>query len=114
GRAPDAWVGALSLGRWSARTPSPLADYLVGKNLGRHDEWPRAARVLDDALEGGLPSARIARETIRQRVIAACVTSDSGALGRMKQRVVAPGSPFDASEGRRGWILRLLARCEPH
>jgi hypothetical protein len=113
GRAPDAWVGALSLGRWASRAPSPLADYLVGKNLGRHDEWPRAASALDAAVEGGLPSARIAREAIRQRAIAGCVMGDSDALGRVKQRVVAPDSPFAASEGRREWLLRLLARCDP-
>ena len=99
GRAPDAWMGALSLGEWASRAPSPLADYLVGKNLGRHDEWARAAVSLDAALEGGLPTARIAREAIRQRAVAACVLRDARALGEVNERVVAPSLALRRERG---------------
>jgi hypothetical protein len=83
----------------------------VGKNLGRHDDWARAAVWLDAALDLGPPSARIHRETLRQRVIAACVTNDARTLARMTERVDAPDSPFAESIGRKEWLLRLAARC---
>ncbi len=83
----------------------------MGKNLGRHDEWARAAKVLDDALAKGLPSPRIEREALRQRVIAACVLRDAPALAQATQRIEGAGSPFADSIGRRQWLLRLAARC---
>jgi hypothetical protein len=112
-RGPDPWVGALSLGQWQGRDASPLAAYLAGKNLGRHDDWARAARMLDEALARGLPTSSIERETLRQRVIAACVMRDAPALARATRRVEADGSPFAESIGRKQWLLRLAARCAP-
>lgn len=114
GRPLDPWVGALSLGQWAGDAKTPLAAYLVGRNLGRHDEWARAAPWLDEALAGGLPTPRIHRETIRQRIIAACVLGDAPALRRLEETLDAPGSPFaNSAGGRRDWLLRLIARCEP-
>jgi hypothetical protein len=112
-RPADSWIGALSLGRWEGSAPSPLAAYLVGKNLGRHDDWERAAHALDDALAAGLPTARIERETLRQRVVAACVMKDASALAQATQRIAAPDSPFARSVGRKEWLLRLAVRCAP-
>jgi hypothetical protein len=117
GRAPDAWLGALSLGVWAgsdARPDSaPLAEYLVGKNLASREQYARAVPWLDRAIAGGVPTARIGREALRQRAIAACALRDADAIGQAKRAVLAPSSPFaDSSGGRREALLRLLARCE--
>jgi hypothetical protein len=116
GRPVDAWQGALSLGRWEGETREPLAGYLIGKNLAGHDEYARAAAWLDRAIEDGAPSARVGRELLRQRAIAACALGDGPALAHVKALVEEKGSPFDqgAGGGRKEWVLRLIARCAPH
>jgi tetratricopeptide (TPR) repeat protein len=112
GRPADSWLGALAIGQWSEETHEPLAGYLVGKNLAQHDQYARAATWLDRALDGGVPSARIGRELLRQRAICACALDDRDALARVRKSVDAPGSPFAGSSGgRRDWVLRLIARC---
>jgi hypothetical protein len=113
GRPPDSWLGALSLGAWAERTKDPMAEYLVGRNLATHGEWARASVHLDGALDGGLPTARMGREALKQRAICACVLKDTDALTRLKGAVLAPDSPFASSSGgRRDWLLALLLRCE--
>jgi hypothetical protein len=110
--SPDAWVGAFTLGRWAGAAPSALVAYLAGRNLGRHDQWARAASWLDEALTGGLPTVRIQREALRQRVITACVLEDGDVLPRLRQAILADDSPFARTAGgRREWLLRLVARC---
>jgi hypothetical protein len=120
GRVLDSWIGALSLGAWSADPGGPLAAYLVGKNLTTHAAtqpkvvWERAAAWLDRALAAGPPTAAIGRELLRQRAIGACVLRDEAARARVEAAIVADASPFAAtSGGRRAWILRLLRRCGP-
>ncbi len=114
GRPPDVWVGAVFLGAWAEGTHEPMAEYLVGKNLALHDEWARAALRLDRALDGGVPTARIGREVLRQRTICACVLNDTEGLARVKSEMLSESSPFAGSSGgRRDWLLRLLARCGP-
>ncbi len=114
GRAPDAWVGALSLGAWASATHEPLAGYLAGKNLAQREEWAKAAGYLDRALAGGVPTARIARELLRQRAICACALRDVEALGQVRAAILGEDTPFTgASEGRKAWLLRLVERCEP-
>jgi hypothetical protein len=114
GRPVDAWVGALSLGSWAEETHEPLAGYLVGKNLAVRDDWVRAAAWLDRALDGGMPTPRVGRELLRQRAICACALGDADALGHVREIVEAQGSPFDGgSGGRKAWLLRMIARCQP-
>jgi hypothetical protein len=113
GRPVDAWLGALAIGQWAAETHEPLAGYLVGKNLAQHDQYARAATWLDRALDNGVPSARIARELLRQRAICACALGDRPALDRVKEITEGADSPFGGSSGgRREWLLRLIARCD--
>jgi hypothetical protein len=112
GHPPDPWVGALSLGAWAEGSKEPVAEYLVGRNLALHSEWARAAAHLDRALEGGLPTARLAREALRQRAICACVLKDAERLARIKSAVLSPDSPFARGGGREDWLLRLLVRCD--
>jgi hypothetical protein len=113
GHTVDPWVGALSLGQWSAGgAHEPLAGYLVGKNFVNHEEYSRAADWLDQTLASGAPTPRVARELLRERAVAACALSDAAALERVEEAVTAPGSPFEGSAGgRRDWLLRLIARC---
>ncbi len=118
GRVLDSWTGALSLGTWASRTASPLAEYLVGKNLtvhsasDPHEGWARAAPWLDRALRDGAPTPRIGRELLRQRAICACALHDAEGLARVEASVKAADSPFARSSGgRRDWILRLAERC---
>jgi hypothetical protein len=117
GRAHDAWLGALSLGEWAGAGPNdpnvaPLAAYLAGKNLTLHDEHARAVPWLDRALNGGVPTARIGREVLRQRGIDACVLRDAEGIERVKRAVVSASSPFAGSSGgRRDALVRLLTRC---
>jgi tetratricopeptide (TPR) repeat protein len=114
GRPLDAWSGALALGLWGGETPGPLAAYLVGKNLARHDDWTRAAEWLDRALAQGAPTARIGREVLRQRAICACASGDAEGLARVRRSTLADDSPFaNSSGGRAAWLLALVARCAP-
>jgi hypothetical protein len=113
GRPVDAWQGALSLGLWAEETRGPLAAYLVGKNLLLHDEYTRAAAWLDRAIDDGAPSARVGRELLRQRAIAACALGDAAALAQVRELTEEEKSPFakSAGGGRKEWVLRLIARC---
>jgi hypothetical protein len=106
---PDIFLAGVALGRWS---DDALADYLVGRNLVQRGFYENGAAVLDAALVMGLPTPRIARETLRQRAIAACATRDRPALDRVRARIEGPDDPFrGASGGRRDATLRLIARC---
>jgi hypothetical protein len=113
GRPPDAWLGGLSVGRWVS-DGDPLAAYLVGKNLAAREDWSRAATWLARADREGPPTARIAREVLRESAVCACARKDAEAIGRIAGLIVVPTSPFAENSGsRREWVLRLLARCSP-
>ncbi len=113
GHPADAWSGALFLGLWAGEDGTPLADYLAGKNLARHDDWARASEWLDRAIASGLPTARIGREVLKQRAICACALGDSAGIADVRRAVVDDASPFAGSSGgRRQWLLALLARCQ--
>jgi tetratricopeptide repeat protein len=112
GRPVDTWLGALSLGAWAAETREPLAGYLVGKNLGNHEQYVRAAAWLDRAIDAGVPTAHIGREMLRERAVVACALADGAGLDRVRQLVESDDSPFvGGSGGRKEWVLRLVARC---
>lgn len=114
---PDTFVAGTALGRWPSATSggrSPLASYLVGRNLVQRGFFEKGARSLDEALVGPLPTPRIARETLRQRAIAACALGDAPALARVKDIIEGLEDPFKgASGGRRAATLRMIARCAP-
>jgi tetratricopeptide (TPR) repeat protein len=111
-RGPDVFLGGVELGAWSAKAPSGLVSYLIGRNLVNRGFFEDGARHLDAALAGALPTPRVARETLRQRAIAACALGDGPALTTLRARVDGPDDPFSgASGGRRDATLRLLERC---
>ncbi len=112
----DVFVGGVALGRWivTEGEKSALASYLVGRNLVQRGFYEQGAASLDVALRGELPTPRIARETLRQRAIAACALSDVAALQKVNAIIESPDDPFKgASGGRREATLRMIARCLP-
>lgn len=114
GRPVDAWLGALSLGTWAEQTHEPLAAYLIGKNLALRGRYARAAMWLDRALLADPSTASVARELLRQRAICACALRDATAIEQVRGRLAGGGSPFAsrAGNGRRDWVLALIARCQ--
>ncbi|MCL2726020.1 MAG: hypothetical protein FWD69_16465 [Polyangiaceae bacterium] len=111
---PDIFLGGIALGTWNATKPSALASYLMGRNLVNRGLYEDGARMLDDACARlpELPTPRLARETLRQRAIAACAMNDTSALERVRTLIASPDDPFrDAAGGRREATLRMIARC---
>ena len=115
GRPVDATEATARLGAWAEGTHDSVADYVLGKNLAQREWWNEAAAHLDRALDTGTePTARIARELLRQRAISACALSDSAGIARVRSAMQSDASPFRGSSGgRREWLETLLARCAP-
>lgn len=110
----DIFLGGVELGAWRAKTPSGLVSYLVGRNLVGRGFYERGERHLDDALELTLPTARVTRETLRQRAVAACALGEVETLAKLRARIEGPDDPFKgASGGRREATLRMIDRCAP-
>ena len=114
----DIFLGGVSLGVWKATQSggplrsSAVVSYLVGRNLVGRGFYEEGERHLDDALAGALPTPRVARETIRQRAIAACALGEADALAKLRARIEGPDDPFKgASGGRRESTLRMIERC---
>jgi hypothetical protein len=106
---PDIFVAGIALGRWG---DSPLASYLIGRNLVQRGFFDQGAAALDSALAGPAATQRIARETLRQRAIAACARSDRAALEKVQSAINSPTDPFvGAAGGRRDATLRMIKRC---
>ena len=111
-RGPDIFVAGVALGAWESESASPLASYLTGRNYVQRGFFELGAAALDRALADELPTPRLARETIRQRAIAACAIGDRDTLAKMRARIEGPDDPFEgASGGRRDAVLRMIARC---
>lgn len=111
---PDIFVAGVALGRWPfmSERGSSLAGYLVGRHLVQRGFFEKGAEALDQAIERSLPTPRIARETLRQRAIAACALSDRTSLVRVKSVIEGAADPFKgASGGRRAATLRMIERC---
>jgi hypothetical protein len=119
---PDIFLAGVALGALRSaeggRHPegatnenSPLASYLVGRNLIQRAFYERG-RAAIEADFAGMPTPRIAREALRQEAIAACALGDSAAIAALRLRLDEPGTPFGgASGGRRAATRRLLERC---
>lgn len=108
----DIFLGGVALGVWKTSSPNALVSYLIGRNLIGRGFYEEGVRHLDEALAGKLPTPRVARETIRQRAVAACALGDLDALARIRGTIEGPEDPFKgASGGRRESTLRMVARC---
>jgi hypothetical protein len=112
GLPADAWSGALSLGVWAGSSRQPLAAYLAGKNLARHDQWARATAWLDDVIASGFPTPRIGREVLKQKAICSCVLGDSAGLADIAREIRSAESPFaGGAGGRQEWLSAFVERC---
>ncbi len=109
---PDIFLGGVQLGGWGKSQGSGLASYLVGRNLISRGFYEDGAGALDVALAGSLPTARVTRETIRQRAVAACALGDQVALATLRARLEGAEDPFKgAAGGRRESTLAMIGRC---
>lgn len=113
---PDVLFAAAQLGVSSA-SGSVLSSYLLGKNLVRNGRYADGAAFLDRAQDRVLagapwPTARVGRELLRQRGVAACALGDAGAVVRVRTQLDRPDSPFEGSAGgRESGLRRLILRC---
>jgi len=102
----------VAMARLAALRPvdAPLADYLLGKNLAQRAAFADARAHLERVKAP--PTARVAREVLRQRAIVACATGDRAALKALAGELEAPLSPYAGTAGgRRAAVARLLERC---
>ena len=116
-RPPDGTFALMLLGAWEARTKSPLAAYLLGKNLGQRGFYVEASAFMDEALASppdALP-IRVRREALRQRAVSACALGDARGVASVRAVLASPQNPFLGSPGgREDGTKRLLARCATH
>jgi hypothetical protein len=111
-RGGDFAAAASLLGAWEERTGSPLAAFLLGKNLSQRGLRDEGAQQLDRVLSSGnYPTLRIGREAIRDRAIDACAAGDAAEIARLRKLVEDVEGPYASSRGRKQATLRLLARC---
>ncbi len=111
-RSSDMVLAASRLSAWEERTGSPLAAYLLGKNLEQRGWRAEGDAHLDRVLAAKeFPTARVGREVIRDRAIDACAEGDADAVARMRGLVLADDGPYGASFGRKEAVLRMLERC---
>lgn len=113
-RAPDAFVGAVALGRaLEARPNDPVLLYLVGRNDVQHGFYETGAALLEKAvLSRALPTKRLEREALHKLAVAACVTADASLAKRVLARVSGQETPFHEG-GRKDALTFLLGRCLP-
>jgi hypothetical protein len=111
GRPVDADEGLARVAAWAAASKDPVAEYVLGKNLANREFWREAAEHLDAALATGVPTERIGRELLKERVICACALGDASRLAELRARVDAPDGPYGHSLGRKAWTVSLLDRC---
>jgi hypothetical protein len=113
-RPPDPAFAASLLAEWYGRESKPLAAYLLGKSEISHAYFADAAKRFDVVLDSpkGELTPRIRREALRQRAVAACATSDTEAILRVRALAEDPDGVYAGSAGgRRDGVLRLLSRC---
>jgi hypothetical protein len=108
----DPVLAASLLGAWEAETGSPLASYLLGKNLSQRGWRTEGAAHLDRVIaSGAYPTARVGRETLRDRAIDACAMEDRAGVEKLRGLVNDEKGPYAQGGGKKAAVLRLLARC---
>jgi hypothetical protein len=114
-KAADMVLASSLLGAWEERTGSPIASFLLGKNLSQRGWRKEGAAHLDRLLaSGAYPTDRVGREAIRDRAIDACAMGDGAAVEKARALVLDEKGPFASGGGRKASVLRLLARCSVH
>lgn len=111
---PDIFDAGVRLGAWSASDDSPLANYLVGRNLASRGLYDEAARALDRVVTRlpAIGSKSVAREALRQRGVVACALGDRSGVESVRSRLAAADGPFEGrGSGRLDATRALLDRC---
>jgi hypothetical protein len=111
GRPVDTDEAFARVAAWARATSDPVAEYVLGKNLANREFWAEAGEHLDVALGADVPTARIARELLKQRIITACAAGDPTKVHEVEARAMAPDGPFAQSVGRREWLRGFVGRC---
>jgi len=110
-RGPNAKLAYALLGQWMGEvTDDGMPAYLIGRFLANDGLWPEAAVYLDEALRRRLPTGRVMREVLRQRVIVACAERDEetarAAYGKWRADRDLPENRWRALEQRLGSCIR--------
>jgi hypothetical protein len=111
GRPVDIEEGLARVTAWARATSDPVAEYVLGKNLANREFWREASEHLDVALGQQVPTARIARELLKQRIVTACAAGDREKVREVETRALAADGPFASSLGRRAWLQGFAERC---
>jgi tetratricopeptide (TPR) repeat protein len=106
---PNWGVAATKLGEWESLVPDQgTAAYLLGRNLFQQGRWREGREYLDRALERTIPVARVHREALRMRLIAACAEEDRAhAKAAYAELMRVP----EVSQAARDGIRSLARRC---
>jgi hypothetical protein len=111
GRPVDVEEALARVAAWARATSDPVAEYVLGKNLANREFWREAGEHLDVALGEEVPTVRIARELLKQRIVTACAVGDREKVHDVATRALAADGPFAASVGRREWLQGFVGRC---
>jgi tetratricopeptide (TPR) repeat protein len=110
---PNWGVAAAELGGWaSLGAEEGTAAYLLGRNLFQQGRWREGAEYLDRALARRIPLARVHREALRMRLVAACAEEDrSRAESAYTALVRQPETSRAAADAVRALGARCLGRA---
>jgi hypothetical protein len=120
GRGADVTLGLVELAPLDAHGDTPLASYLLGRNLLLRGDAARAAAPLQRALmavetqaSGFVGQLRLQRETLRLAATLACILHDAALAARVTAQLGPAGPYAGTAGGRREAVAALLARCHP-
>lgn len=108
---PDIFIAGIELGAWGEATPSPLAAYLVGRNLIQRGRYEKGSATLERSLALGRVTSRVTREIVRLLAVSACARGDATALARAEGELRSRARDFEGAGGRRDAVVRLVSRC---
>jgi tetratricopeptide (TPR) repeat protein len=105
----DFGEAAARIGRWSAAEPeNGLPPYLLGRNFYNGGRYEEAKNWLDRALERKMESERVRAETLRVRLVLACVLGETARVPVLLDQYLATQS---LPQGKRDAAQRLATRC---
>lgn len=109
GHRPDKLHATEALATWAATSPDDgLPEYLLGRGELGGGDFDRAAKRLDRALTKKIGITRVAAETERLRIVAACALGDADTAKRLAGVYAARE---DVPRARREAASALVSRC---
>lgn len=105
----DFGESAARIGRWSAKEPeNGLPPYLLGRNFYNGGRYEEARVWLDRALERNIESPRVRAESLRVRLVLACILEERDRVPKLLDEYLTVKS---VPEGNREAARRLATRC---